>query len=117
MGGRPYPASGYAILLIASLSAAAGQIFLKIGATNRTALVTFINGPIFAGAVLYALGAVLWVAALSKLPLNVAYPFTALTFVLVYLASVFLLGERPPANAIVGVALVLVGLTAIFWPT
>ncbi len=114
-GAAPQSAWSYAILLIAAICAAAGQVFLKLGATGRTSLASFINLQIGAGGVLYALGAILWVAALSRVPLNTAYPFTVLTFVLVYLASVFLLGERPPPNAVFGVALVLGGLAAILW--
>jgi drug/metabolite transporter (DMT)-like permease len=106
---------GYGLLLVAAVCAAGGQILFKLGATNRGSLMAFVNPQIAGGGVLYFLGAVLWVAALSKLPLSVAYPFTVLTFVLVYLASVFLLGERPSPGAIFGVALVLAGLAAILW--
>jgi small multidrug resistance pump len=106
---------GYALLLTAAICAAGGQVLFKLGATNRVSLADFFNPQIVAGGVLYFLGAVLWVAALSKLPLSVAYPFTVLTFVLVYLASVFLLGERLAPGAIFGVALVLAGLGAILW--
>lgn len=106
---------GYALLLTAALCAAAGQILFKLGATNRASLIAFVNPQIIGGGALYFLGAVLWVVALSKLPLSVAYPFTVLTFVLVYLASVFLLGERPAPSAVFGVLLVLAGLAAILW--
>jgi drug/metabolite transporter (DMT)-like permease len=106
---------GYGLLLAAAVFAAAGQVLFKLGATNRVSLAAFINPQIIGGGVLYFLGAVLWVGALSKAPLSVAYPFTVLTFVLVYLASVFLLGERPTLGALFGVALVLGGLTVILW--
>ncbi len=106
---------GYGLLLTAALCAAAGQILFKLGATNRTTFLAFVNPQILGGGALYFLGAALWVVALSKLPLSVAYPFTVLTFVLVYLASIFLLGERPTPGGIFGVALVLGGLAAILW--
>lgn len=106
---------GYGLLLAAAVFAAAGQVMFKLGATNRTSLAAFINPQIIGGGVFYFLGAVLWVVALSKAPLSVAYPFTALTFVLVYLASIFLLGERPAPAAFFGVALVLGGLAVILW--
>jgi small multidrug resistance pump len=105
----------YAVLLIAAICAAAGQVFFKLGAANRTTLLAFFNPQIAGGGVLYFLGAVLWIWALSKVPLTVAYPFTILTFVLVYLASIIVLGERPTAAALFGVALVLAGLTVILW--
>jgi multidrug transporter EmrE-like cation transporter len=111
----PTRTSSYAFLLAAALCAAAGQVLFKLGATNRASLLAFINPPIIGGGALYFLGAALWVVALSKLPLSAAYPFTVLTFVLVYLASIFLLGERPAPTALFGVALVLAGLGAILW--
>jgi multidrug transporter EmrE-like cation transporter len=106
---------GYGLLLAAAAFAAAGQVLFKLGATNRTSLTAFINPQIIGGGVLYLLGAVLWVGALSKAPLSVVYPFTVLTFVLVYVASIFLLGERPTPGALFGVALVLGGLAVIIW--
>lgn len=106
---------GYATLVAAAVFAAGGQVLLKLGATGRSSLVAFANLQVAAGLAFYMLGALLWIAALSKAPLNVVYPFTALTFALVYFASIVLLGERPTPLALAGVALVLVGLTLILW--
>ncbi len=105
----------YGLLLAAAICAAAGQVLFKLGATSRTSLLAFLNPQIIGGGGLYFLGAVLWVWALSKLPLSVAYPFTVLTFVFVYLASIVLLGERPSPTAFLGVGLVLAGLAVILW--
>ena len=104
----------YGLLLASTVLAAAGQILFKLGAAGHSSLRDFFNLRIAGGGALYFLSAVLWIATLSKAPLSVAYPFTALTFVLVYLASAFLLGDRPPAGAIVGVVFVLFGLGLIF---
>ncbi len=112
---QPRWLAGYGLLLVAALCAAAGQVLFKMGAANRSSLMALVNPQIMGGGVLYVLGAGLWVIALTRLPLSVAYPFTVLTFVLVYLASVFLLGERPAPGAILGVVLVLGGLAAILW--
>jgi uncharacterized membrane protein len=116
MNSVPAPSIAiYVTLLVAAICAAAGQVLLKLGATGRASLVTFINVQIGSGLLLYVLGALLWIAALSKAQLTAAYPFTVLTFVLVYMASIFLLGERPAPHAIIGVVLVLAGLGAIVW--
>jgi drug/metabolite transporter (DMT)-like permease len=111
----PRALGGYGLLLIAAICAAAGQILFKLGAGGRTSLMAFVNPQIIGGGALYFIGAVLWVAALAKVPLSVAYPFTVLTFVFVYLASIFLLGERPSPYAFFGVGLVLAGLGVILW--
>ena len=99
-----------ACLVAGCLCAAFGQVFFKLGATGRESLAAFVNGWILLGLLLYGLGTVLWIYALSKASLTVVYPFTALTFVLVYVAGTAWLGEPLAAKALVGVALVLVGL-------
>lgn len=51
-----------------------------------------------------------WVATLSKLPLNHAYPFMALSFVIVLLASALLLQETLTWPKIIGVVLIIAGI-------
>jgi drug/metabolite transporter (DMT)-like permease len=99
-----------ALALLGAVLAAFGQISLKYGADGRTVLWDFLNFWIMLGLALYLAGTVCWILALSKVPLTVLYPFTALTFVLVNVFAVALLGERLSARAIGGTALVLLGL-------
>lgn len=101
------------LLLASAFAAAAGQLLFKIGATGRDTLVAFINPAIVSGAVLYLGASAIWVYVLSKEKLVGVYAFTALTFVLVYVAGVFLLGERLTLPAMAGVGCVLVGLFLI----
>ena len=54
--------------------------------------------------------ALAWMAALSKLELSRAYPFTALSFVMVLVLSGVLFGEQVTPAKIAGVALVIAGL-------
>ncbi|MBL0419598.1 EamA family transporter [Ramlibacter sp. AW1] len=93
-----------------ALLAALGQVSFKWGATDRTALVEFVNPWILGGLLLYLGGTVAWILALSKTPLTVLYPFTALTYVLVYLLAVTLLGEGLSVRGLGGTVLVLMGL-------
>ena len=86
---------------------------MKVGASGRHSLAEFLNPPIFGGLFLYGLGTVLWICALASRPLVQVYAFTALSFVLVYVAGVMLLHEPLPASAALGVALVLFGLYLI----
>ncbi len=101
---------GLGPVLLGVLFAAVGQLLLKVGASGRGSLAEYLNCWIAGGLVAYGLGTALWVLALSRLPLTAVYPFTALTFVLVYLAGLFLLGEQTTPRALLGVALILVGL-------
>ena len=51
--------------------------------------------------------------ALSRAPLSRVYPFTILTFVLVYVSSFVLLGERVTGQVIGGAARTIIGLVVI----
>jgi drug/metabolite transporter (DMT)-like permease len=100
-------------LLAGTMLAAAGQVLFKVGADGRVALLEFVNPFIAAGLLCYALGTAAWIYALSKAPLTLVYPFTALTYVLVYASGVFLLGEETSVRAVAGALLVLAGLFLI----
>lgn len=52
-----------------------------------------------------------WMAAMTKLQLSHAYPFMGLTFVVVMLASGFFFHEPITTLKVVGVALIVLGLT------
>ena len=85
----------------------------KLGASGRVSFVEFVNAWLVAGLVSYGMGTVLWIIALSRASLTLVYPFTALTFVLVYGAGVMLLGEPVPVRAWIGILLILCGLFLI----
>lgn len=99
-----------AYALTGALLAGLGQISFKWGATDRSTLVEFLNLWILSGLLLYFVGTVAWILALSRTPLTVLYPFTALTYVLVYAMAVMLLGEGLSVRGVGGTALVLLGL-------
>jgi undecaprenyl phosphate-alpha-L-ara4N flippase subunit ArnE len=103
----------HALLLLSSLTAAGGQLLLKQGAAGRRAAVEFVNPCLAGGLAFYVLGALMWIVALSKAPLTVVYPYTALTFVVVYVSGAALFGEAVPARALAGVGMVLGGLLLI----
>jgi undecaprenyl phosphate-alpha-L-ara4N flippase subunit ArnE len=107
------PARFILSLLAGTVLAATGQVLFKIGAAGRETITSFLNAWIFAGLASYALGTMLWIYALSKIRLTVVYPFTALTFVLVYLFGILILREPAASQALVGVALILAGLFLI----
>jgi undecaprenyl phosphate-alpha-L-ara4N flippase subunit ArnE len=100
-------------LVSGAVLSAAGQILLKLGAEGATALNDYANLRILLGLGCYALGAAVWLLALARLPLSRVYPFTILTFVLVYIAAVHFLGERISVALAVGVLLVFSGLVVI----
>lgn len=103
----------HGLLFLACLTAAAGQMLLKAGASGRTHWLEFINWQVIAGLGGYGISTLLWMYCLSKLPLRVVYPYTALTFVLVVLGAVVLFGERAGWRSGTGTLMVLGGLLMI----
>jgi len=58
---------------------------------------------------------VFWLLTVKRMELAYAYPFMALTFLLVPIGSNVLFGERLPALQIVGLALIVVGVGINAW--
>src|SRR6516225_10206344 len=59
------------------------------------------------GLMVFAVSAVAWLAALSKVPLSLAYPFNAVSFLVILTASILVLHERANLLTWVGTALVV----------
>lgn len=98
------------LLIFSAVCAAIGQFLFKVGATDRNSIVEFINIYIILGLLFYASGTVIWIFSLSRMRLVDVYGFTALTFVLVYIAGIVFLNERINYATGFGVMLVLAGL-------
>lgn len=91
---------GYLLVFLAVLLNVAGQIGFKYIALQikGRALADFINTQfittIFLVGTAYGLAMVLWVIALTKVPLSKSYTIFALSFLLVPLAGIILYGEE-----------------------
>lgn len=55
--------------------------------------------------------AALWMLAVQRLEIGYAYPFIALSFVLVPIGATALFGEPLPAAQLLGIALIIAGVT------
>lgn len=97
-----------------------GQLLLKVGIKQigtvdvgelPSRLPTLMVNPyIVTGLIIYAISALLWLSALSRLDLSYAYPFISLGVVMVFFISFFLLEENLPPHRILGAAVVVLGL-------
>jgi len=107
-------------LCLFSVLLAAGNIFFKLTALNSPplnsiqGLMTLPLNPWFWGAlVLYGIATVIWTITLQNVALSIAYPFAALGFVFVPLASYVIFKEPINLQYIIGVVLILVALKLI----
>lgn len=112
------------LILLSILCGVAGQTVIKIGVSQPGAseaaagflpLVTMIlrSPMVLLGLMLYGIGALAWIAVLSRLDLSVAYPFLALNFVLVTFLSQFFLGENVPGMRWIGVLVICGGILLV----
>lgn len=116
------PAS-LAVLLFAVATAATGQVMLKHGMTQAVeaskaqgrslALTAGLNVWVVSGLLVFALSALAWLATLSRVPLNLAYPFNALGYLGILGASAVVLHERVNVATVIGSALVVCGLIIV----
>ncbi len=71
---------------------------------------------IAAGVAVYAVEFVVWFAALSRAPLSLAYPFNALAYCGVVLASRYVLHETVSARRWLGTLAIAAGVVLVCWP-
>ena len=111
------------LVLFAVALAATGQLMLKHGMQVATARAHGSHGSlviaaattpwVLLGLVVFAVSAVAWLGALSRVPLNVAYPFNALGYIVILAASVVVLHERANLLTWAGSLLVVTGLVIV----
>ncbi len=110
------------LLLGAVLCSATGQLLLKTGARSLAHLdgVEFLlaavrNLQVLAGIAAWMVSTICWLQVLRVAPLSRAYGLTSLTYVLVVVASVVLLGEQVRRLHIVGTVLIVTGITCLLY--
>jgi len=102
-----------------------GQLIIKTG-LNRIGAVDFSEGVIkayqkillspyvLAGSFTYAFSILFWLYALSKVDLSYAFPFLALSYVLILIVSWLFLGEQVTLLWVVGVCVICVGVFLVY---
>jgi multidrug transporter EmrE-like cation transporter len=114
------------LILVSVTLAAVAQVTLKAGmnhVTDASGGQLALNGDslkqiasqvwVWAGLAIFAVSAVLWLFALSRANLSFAYPFAALGYVIIVIASILLLDEHVQPLTWVGVALIIGGILLI----
>ena len=99
---------------------ATGQLFLKSGARRLAGLGrlefylgAFRDPHVLTGLAAWTASTLCWLYVLRVAPLSRAYGLTSLTYVLVLLASVIVLGEQLRRLHVVGTLLIVVGIACL----
>jgi drug/metabolite transporter (DMT)-like permease len=117
----------FALLFGTVLCDVCGQVCFKLGVGHeagpepfagiRGFLLGLARSPwIVAGVLVYVVEFTLWFAALSMAPLSVAFPFMALSYCGVVIASRCILGERVSKRRWLGTVAVAAGVALVCWP-
>ena len=109
-----------ALILVAVVFSAAGQLFLKSGAQQLAGLgrgefllAAARDVRVLTGLAAWIASTLCWLHVLRVAPLSRAYGLTSLTYVLILMASVFILGEQVRRLHVVGTVLIVAGIACL----
>ena len=115
-------AVSFSLVLAGVLLNAAAQLLLKAG-TNRIGEFAFAvenivpvglkvaaSPFVIGGLACYAVSVVVWIMALSRVPVSVAYPMLSIGYIVNAAAAWFLFGESLTAQKLVGIGFIVVGV-------
>lgn len=112
--------SSLAQILVAVTMTSLAQVALKYGTTQAELkpamglihqIFTMVFSPfVMVGLALYVGSVGVWLFVLRNTDLSLAYPFVALSFILVLLMSAFVLGESITTARLIGSVVIIVGL-------
>ena len=104
----------FVYIAVAVVLGTVAQLFLKAG--TNVAPVGFglaLEPRILAGVACYAVSLIVWILALSKTPVSVAYPMVSLGFALNAVLAWWLLGESLGALKLTGIGFIIVGVVLV----
>ncbi|MCZ4280907.1 EamA family transporter [Kiloniella laminariae] len=104
------------ILVLFTLVMSLGQLLFKKASMEINwsgGLLELFNPWLIVAITLYAGATLVWVWILRTVPLNFAYPFTALAFVIVPVAASYIFKESLGWPNVVGTVLIMAGIAVI----
>jgi multidrug transporter EmrE-like cation transporter len=103
--------TSFAFILTGVLLNAGAQLLLKTGTNAEPlGLRLAIEPHILAGLACYVVSVVVWVVALSKVPVSMAYPMLSIGYVINAIAAYYLLGEAVTPMRLAGIGVIIIGV-------
>ena len=103
----------YVVLGFGILAGIGGQMLLKAGADAPTLVEQILRPTTILGLALYGSAAFMYIFALRKIPVSVAFPSVSLSYAIVAVMGHFLFGEPFGVRQIGGIALIMGGVMLI----
>ena len=101
------------LVLVMTLTGSVAALFLKKASGAGGLLSMFRAWPLYVGAFLYLMSAVVNILLLRRMDYSVVLPLTSLTYIWTMLFSARLLGERITGRKLAGVCAILAGAILI----
>jgi small multidrug resistance pump len=111
--GTPEMMIYYAVLGFSILAGIGGQMLLKAGADAPTLVEQVLRPTSIFGLALYGSAAFMYMFALRKIPMSVAFPSVSLSYAIVAVLAYFLFGEPFGIKQAGGIALIMGGVILI----
>lgn len=114
--------NSFALIITGVLLNAAAQLMLKAGADRvgpialdgpsllGAARALAISLPIAGGILCYAISVVVWIVALSRVEVSVAYPMLSIGYVVNALGAWILFGEALTVTRLAGILVIMLGI-------
>ncbi|WP_346010338.1 EamA family transporter [Paenibacillus sp. SYP-B3998] len=111
----------YLLIIISIILSSFGQLAMKNGANEISlqdgAIKLFIqfttNLSILSGLLMYGLSTIVWIVALSRIQLSIAYPLVSLSYIIVVILSYFIFNEPLSLQKILGLVFIIIGVIFI----
>ncbi|MCH7472333.1 EamA family transporter [bacterium] len=119
------PLHALVLLLVSIGLGAGGQLMFKGAASAmppfaelglwRLLAAMFTTPLILSGFTCFFISAVLWIIALRSVPLSIAYPMVAMSYIIIFTGSYFFFSEPITWKHLLGALLIVSGVALIAW--
>ncbi len=115
----------FGFIIAGVLLNALAQLLLKAGANNVGAIHLSMDNlfavglkvamqlPIIGGLTCYVLSVVVWIIALSRVDVTIAYPMLSLGYVVAAIGAWYMFGEALTVQRMVGIGVILIGVALL----
>lgn len=107
--------SPFVFIAFSTIFGVTGQLSLKRGMSAENShtnlILKMITSPwVIGGLVIYGLGVIFWLMAMSRFEISYIYPFASLSYVGIVIGSYLVFKERLTRMRLLGIAIIILGV-------
>jgi multidrug transporter EmrE-like cation transporter len=101
-------------LLLKAATRRSGELVADSGQISWAAIVHLLGAvPLWVGLACYGVSVVVWLGALSRVPVSIAYPMLSIGYVVNAFAAALLFGEALSVGKLAGIAMICAGVITL----